>query len=275
LVGTIMRSLGRCAYAARASKAIAAQPYEGVQRTFERIAERRDWRRKPWPYEVTEACEERLHELIGVDWPCDERNGFEEVWNAALGDLAARGLQVGRGAFGGWDDADALLCRLAWCLARHLRPKRIVETGVARGLTTRVLLEALERNSEGRLWSIDLAPLLERSLAQETGAAVPDRLHERWTLLRGSSRRLLPDLVADLGQIDLFAHDSMHTTRNLRFELEQVWPALAPGGAMLIDDIEKNVATGQFLQAHPQTPAVISTSDDGEVLVGCLLKPSR
>jgi hypothetical protein len=89
------------------------------------------------------------------------------------------------------------------------------------------------------------------------------------------SSRLLPDLVADLGQIDLFAHDSMHTTRNLRFELEQVWPALAPRGAMLIDDIEKNVATGQFLQAHPQTPAVISTSDDGEVLVGCLLKPSR
>jgi predicted O-methyltransferase YrrM len=275
LAGTIMRSLGRFAYAARASKAIADQPYEGVQRTFERIAERRDWRRQPWPHEVTEACEERLHELIGVHWPCDERNGFEEAWNAALDDLAARGLQVGRGAFGGWDDADALLCRLAWCLARHLRPKRIVETGVARGLTTRVLLEALERNSNGRLWSIDLAPLLERSLAQETGAAVPDRLHERWTLLQGSSRRLLPDLVADLGQIDLFAHDSMHTTRNLRFELEQVWPALAPRGAMLIDDIEKNVATGQFLQAHPQTPAVISTSDDGEVLVGCLLKPSR
>jgi hypothetical protein len=192
LAGTIMRSLGRFAYAARASKAIADQPYEGVQRTFERIAERRDWRRQPWSYEVTEACEERLHELIGVHWPCDERNGFEEAWNAALDDLAARGLQVGRGAFGGWDDADALLCRLAWCLARHLRPKRIVETGVARGLTTRVLLEALERNGDGRLWSIDLAPLLERSLAQETGAAVPDRLHERWTLLQARAGGCCP-----------------------------------------------------------------------------------
>jgi Methyltransferase domain len=121
---------------------------------------------------------------------------------AALDDLAARGLQVGRGAFGGWDDADARLGQVAWCLARHLRPKRIVETGVARGLTTRVLLEALERNGRGRLWSIDLPPLLERGLAQETGAAVPERLHERWTLLRGSSRKLLPDLVAALIQID-------------------------------------------------------------------------
>ena len=269
------RSLGRLAYAARASKAIATQPYEGVQRTFERVAEWRDWRRPSWPYEVTEAYEERLHELIGIDWPCDERDSFEKVWEAALDDLAARGLQVGRGAFGGWDDADARLGQVAWCLARHLRPQRIVETGVARGLTTRVLLEALERNGRGRLWSIDLPPLLERSLAQETGAAVPERLHARWTLLRGSSRKLLPGLVADLSQIDVFVHDSMHTARNLRFELEQVWPALAPGGAMLIDDVEKNVATGQFRQARSETPAVTFTSDDGEVLIGCLVKSSR
>ena len=67
----------------------------------------------------------------------------------------------------------------------------------------------------------------------------------------------------------------MHTTRNVRFELEQVWPALTPGGAMLIDDVEKNVATGQFRQAHPETLAVICTSEDGEVLIGCLVKPSR
>ena len=271
----IARLAGRLAYAARASKAIAAQPYEGVERTSERVAEWRDWRRPSCSYEVTEASEERLHELIGTHWPCDERDSFEEVWNAALDDLAARGLQVGRGAFGGWDDADARLGRVAWCLARHLRPQRIVETGVARGLSTRVLLEALERNGCGRLWSIDLPPLLERGLAQETGAAVPERLHDRWTLLRGSSRKLLPGLVADLGQIDVFVHDSMHTARNLRFELEQVWPALAPGGAMLIDDVEKNVATGQFRQARPETLAVISTSDDGKALIGCLVKPSR
>jgi hypothetical protein len=275
LADPMTRSLGRLAYAARASKAIAVQPYEGVQRTFERVAEWRDWRRPSWPYEVTEAYQERLHELIGIDWPCDERDSFEKVWDAALDDLAARGLQVGRGAFGGWDDADARLGQVAWCLARHLRPQRIVETGVARGLTTRVLLEALERNGGGRLWSIDLPPLLERSLAQETGAAVPERLHARWTLLRGSSRKLLPGLVADLSQIDVFVHDSMHTARNLRFELEQVWPALAPGGAMLIDDVEKNVATGRFRQARSDTPAVIFTSDDGEVLIGCLVKSSR
>jgi hypothetical protein len=274
VTGAITWPLGRLAYAARASKAIAAQPYEGVERTLERVAQWRDWRRPPWRYEGTQACGERVHQLIGARWPCEERHGFDEVWNAALDDLAARGLHVGRGAFGGWDDGDARLGRLAWCLARHLRPDRIVETGVARGLTTRVLLEALERNGTGHLWSIDLPPLLEDSLGQETAAAVPERLYDRWTLLRGSSRRLLPGLVADLGQIDLFVHDSMHTARNVRFELEQIWPALAPGGAALIDDVEKNAATGRFLQALASTPAVISPSDDGKVLIGCLVKPT-
>jgi len=64
----------------------------------------------------------------------------------------------------------------------------------------------------------------------------------------------------------------MHTARNLRFELKHAWRALAPGGAALIDDVEKNDATGRFLEAHPGTPAVISRSSDGEVLIGCLVK---
>jgi Methyltransferase domain len=266
------RPLGRFDYVVRAAKAVAAEPYEGVERTLERLAERLDKRRPSWRYQPTEGCEERIHELLGAPWPCDEQLAFEQVWGVASADLAARGLQVGRGAFGGWDDADVRLGRLAWCLARHLRPKRVVETGVARGLTTRVLLDALERNGGGRLWSIDLPPLLEHGLAEETGAAVPESLRERWTLLRGSSRRLLGGLVAGLGRIELFVHDSMHTTRNVRFELECVWPALAPGGAALIDDVERNVATGRFLQAHPETSAVVCTSDDGAALIACLVK---
>ena len=188
-------------------------------------------------------------------------------------ELLDRGLAVGRGAFGGWDDGDIRICRLAWCLARHLRPRRIVETGVGRGLVSRLLLEAIERNGMGELWSIDLPPLLERDLAQQTAAAVPERLHPRsWTLLRGSSRRLLPSLVRDLGTIDMFVHDSLHTTRNLRRELDQIWPALRPGGVALIDDVEKNSATADFLLRHPEVEAVISHSEDGQVLIGCLVK---
>jgi predicted O-methyltransferase YrrM len=220
------------------------------------------------------AGEEELHRLLGARWPCEEHAGFQEVWSAAIADLEEGGIDVGRGTFGGWDDGDIRLGRMAWCLARHLRPHTVVETGVARGLTTRVLLEALAHNRRGRLWSVDLPPLLADGITDETAAAVPEPLRDRWTLRRGSSRRALPALLGDLERIDLFVHDSMHTTRNVAFELAQAWPRLAPGGAVLIDDVEKNSATGRFVQTHSNTRAVICPAADEEVLIGCLLKPA-
>jgi methyltransferase family protein len=268
-----MRPFPRLAYVARANRAIAGHPYEGIERVLERITERRDRRRAPWPYVASQACEEQVHAQIGEPWPCKEHDGFDDVWDGALAELEARGIHVGRGTFGGWDDGDPKLARVAWCLTRHLRPARVVETGVGHGLTTRVLLEALERSGRGHLWSIDLPPLLEHRFADETGVAVPERLRKRWTLLHGSSRRRLPALLASLRQVDLFLHDSMHTTRNLRFELDRVWPALAPGGAVLIDDVDKNVATGQFVEAHPGVPCVMARSEDGQAMIGCVVKP--
>lgn len=263
--------LRRVTYATRASRAVLGQPYEGIERTLERLAGWRDSRRDGWPYATTDALERRVHELIGAPWPC-QHDGFEDVWGAAIQELRAQGMQIGRGTFGGWDDADIRLGRVAWCLARQLRPERVVETGVARGLVTHILLAALARNGTGHLWSIDLPPLIEASLAEETAAAVPETLRDRWTLIRGSSRRRLPALIAALGDIDLFVHDSMHTTRNLSFELAHAWPALTSIGAALIDDVEKNAATRTFLQARPDTPAVISPSGDGTALIGVLTK---
>jgi hypothetical protein len=246
-----------------------------LERTAEKVAGWRDARASAFRYVVTESAEARAHEMIGSHWPCQETEVFETVWDETMDDLAERSLSIGRGAFGGWDDGDSRLARLAWCFARHLRPSAVLETGVARGLTTRVLLEALERNGDGRLWSIDLPPLLQEDLASETAAAVPTGLTHRWAFVRGSSRRVLPAVVREMREIDLFVHDSMHTTRNVLFELEQVWPRLAPGGAVLVDDVNRNGAMGRFLQSHPGTPSMICAADDGEALIGCLVKPSR
>ena len=68
----------------------------------------------------------------------------------------------------------------------------------------------MEHNGYGTLWSIDLPDL---RLAWQGGLslAVPAELRTRWTYVRGSSRRLLPAVLADLGQIQLFLHDGLHT----------------------------------------------------------------
>jgi len=222
--------------------------------------------------------DEPLHQLLGVSWPCPASEEFERLWPSVLGSLRARGLHLGRGAYGGWDDADPALARTVWCLTSHLRPAVVLETGVARGLTSRFALEALERNGAGRLWSIDLPPPATRApgLAEQTGAAVPPGLRGRWTLLRGASRRCLPSLVEGLAQlelsVDLFIHDSLHTGRNVRFELDCVWPRLGTAAAAVVDDVEQNAGFRSFAREHPEATALVRDAADGRSQLGCLLR---
>ena len=123
-----------------------------------------------------------------------------------------------------------------------------VETGVAHGVTSRFILEALERSGGGHLWSIDLPPL-ERVWQKQVGMAVGGRNADRWSYIKGSSRRRLPELLSQLGQIDLFIHDSLHSERNVRFELDRAWAAVRPGGALVVDDVDVNWGFQSFTQA--------------------------
>jgi hypothetical protein len=105
----------------------------------------------------------------------------------------------------------------------------------------------MERNRGGELWSIDLPPI-ERIWRQQIGMAVGDRYSDRWSYIKGSSRRRLPVLLTRLGQIDLFIHDSLHSARNVRFELDRAWAVLRPGGAMVVDDVDANWGFQFFTQ---------------------------
>jgi hypothetical protein len=260
--------LQRIRYIARALAALTRSPREGGERIRERIAERRERRVGPFLYAAESDWEATLHILLGVEWPCPARAEFDPLWHDVVHLLTDQELAVGRGAYGGWDDADPAFARAVWCLARHLRPARVVETGVARGITTRFLLEALERNGHGQLWSIDLPPLLERSLRTQTAAAVPERCRNRWEYLEGSSSRVLPRLLADLGEIDLFVHDSIHTERNVRFELDRASAAMRSHGALVADDVHRNPA----FRAYAGPGTLVCPSDDQAGFFGIVLQ---
>jgi predicted O-methyltransferase YrrM len=147
-------------------------------------------------------------------------------------------------------DGDPLLARCCYALVRSLRPQTVVETGVARGMTSAYILAALRANGAGTLHSIDLPPH-DDGAEIEVGALVHPELRDRWQLHRGLARRLLPRLVAELGSVDMFVHDSLHTYRNMRREFGTVWPLLEPGSALVADDIEGNRAFLELRQRQP------------------------
>jgi Methyltransferase domain len=205
--------------------------------------------------------ENDLHQCLDIT-PEAAVEGFWPLWSTVVGALRAQGLAVGPYSFHAWNDGDAGFVRAIWCLVRHLRPVNVVETGVAHGMTSRFILEALENNGTGALWSIDLPPVNPES-RREVGVAVhqPGVPVRRWNYIAGTSRRRLPALLARLGQVDLFIHDSMHSNRNVLFELESAWGHLRPGGVLVVDDIDSNQAFDSFTKRHPDHRSFICTAE--------------
>jgi predicted O-methyltransferase YrrM len=136
-----------------------------------------------------------------------------------------------------------------YAVVRAARPQVVVETGVAGGISSAHILRALARNGTGALFSIDLPNVQAGSRLPQgraSGWIVPEALRGAWRLELGDSRELLPGLLAELDQLDLFLHDGDHSYENMRFEFGQAYPRLGEGGLLLSDDTHLHTAWDDF-----------------------------
>lgn len=106
----------------------------------------------------------------------------------------------------------------------------------------------------------------------EIGVAVPEDLRSRWTYVAGTSRQRLPGLVRDLRRVDLFVHDSLHTARNTCFELGTIWPALGPGGAAVVDDIDHSLGFSRFTARVAPSDCIAARHVTGSGVWGIAIK---
>jgi len=224
-------------------------PIEAYHKAVTRWQERNDRDDTPCGYIPDENWRQRL----GVS--SDDRERTDRLCRSIEATLTAKGIRPGPESYLWWNDGDPALLQAIWCLIRRLNATKVVETGVAHGVTSRIVLEALK--GRGHLWSIDLPPVGAPEVHREIGAAVDESASGQWSLIFGSSRRRLPALLARIAPIDLFIHDSQHSRYNMLFEMSRAWPALRPGGAMVVDDIDNNRAFAEF-----------SRSVHGECLIG-------
>jgi hypothetical protein len=257
----------RLGYTARASWTMLRHPLSGIERVRGRLDRHQDRREltalgvpQSDAYGVAEDWPRLLHEAINAQWPCQETASFGEVWDATISDLTAAGLRVGIASYGGWNDGDRAQAEALWCLVAHMRPATVVETGVAHGITSRVVLEGIQRNGSGHLWSVDL-PAVDPALHCEIGMAVP-----------GTSRDRLPGVVSNLKQLDLFIHDSLHTRRNLCFELDTAWPAVRAGGVAVVDDIDHSLGFRAFIDRAVPGAWIAARHVTGSGLWGIAIK---
>jgi predicted O-methyltransferase YrrM len=144
---------------------------------------------------------------------------------------------------------------LLYLCTRALRPVHFVETGVQNGMSSAYVLLAMAHNGRGHLHSIDLPPIDERILAQGTnplpggkspGWLIPRSLRDRHSLTLAPAEEALPPLMAKLGSIDVFLHDSDHSYEHVMFEAGLVWRSIRPNGCLIVDNIEQNAAFADF-----------------------------
>lgn len=145
--------------------------------------------------------------------------------------------------------------KFLYFIVRMAQPEVMVETGVAHGVSSWTILNALFKNGKGRLYSIDLPDHDLQSynpsnIRQSSGWVVPDVLRAQWELRLGSSDKLLPALLTDLGKVDLFFHDSDHSYENMQFEFATVLPFIRHSGLIISDDVHKNRAFAEFVASN-------------------------
>jgi predicted O-methyltransferase YrrM len=145
--------------------------------------------------------------------------------------------------------------KLLYLSVRALRPRLVVETGPFNGASSTFLLHALEQNGgEGRLVSFDVPDARDAlgvpiPAGREPAWLVPDELRHRFELVLGDTRQALrPRLERET--VDLFFHDSLHTTRHMLFEFRVAWRRLRRGGVLVSDDVFWNPAFWLFTQVH-------------------------
>ena len=141
-------------------------------------------------------------------------------------------------------------CVTMYVLVRLKQPLVMVETGVFYGAMSAMILHAMQRNGSGRLISIDLPNEADGLDPKLRGALVPDRLQANWRLILGDSRVALPRILSELGTVDAFNHDSLHSTRHMTWEFETAWSKVPPGGFLSSHDVLTTPSWERFGREH-------------------------
>ena len=152
----------------------------------------------------------------------------EEVFRSVLHEKSGNNYQDNY-------DCEIGLASFLYAYIQTRKPLTVVETGVANGITTNVIMKALEATG-GTLHSFDIDA---RTQNVYTGSG-------KWYfhLLNGNLEKSLERQVAIIGNVDLWVHDSNHGYLWQTYEYQLARRALSSEGLLVSDDIDSSTAWG-------------------------------
>jgi hypothetical protein len=154
---------------------------------------------------------------------------------------------------------------LIYCYVRSKKPRLIIETGVAAGVSSSILLEALRLNgSPGDLVSIDVT--------EKVGEVIPNNLRSSWTLevldYRNQESSLV-NLLRSYNSSEIFLHDSDHSNAWQITEFKEAFVNLEKCEVFFFDDISPVLI--QYVKTN-HSELKIHVLDEGQKFSGVFLK---
>lgn len=128
------------------------------------------------------------------------------------------------------------------------KPLTVVETGVANGITTNVIMKALEVTG-GVLHSFDID---DRTQNVYTGSG-----NWHFHLLSGNLEESLEAQILKIKDIELWIHDSNHGYLWQTYEYRLARRVLSPHGVLVSDDIDSSTAWGHASRQFLENPTAI------------------
>lgn len=255
-------------------------PQAGMQLLLSKYQSWQDFRRKDSIYKY-ESKKLEIEEIIHLHFPnanCSVQNFKQNIWqledhtNNFFSKLQNETYPSKKKPYPIDYTLDNISSFFLYVLCKMMKPSKVVETGVAYGLSSMYILQALYENKKGILYSID-SVFRPWESEQLIGSAIPSYLRGNWILILGSSSQKLKKLLMSIGPIDIFFHDSLHTFKNMIFEFETAWPFIIKNGFLISDDISNNNAFYEFYSKLNLKPITMLQQADDNSFLGILRKP--
>jgi predicted O-methyltransferase YrrM len=158
-------------------------------------------------------------------------NAHLRTLDAGVADTDAAELKTGWTiGYPGW----GLIYQMLLNVLDWERPNAIIETGTNWGCSTIILAQAIKDSvGGGAVHSVEIEQaFLDKADANLRAAGVRDLV----TLHHGDSLRVLPGLLAQIGEVRAAFLDGAHQHDHAVAEFELILPNLAPGGIIIFDN---------------------------------------
>lgn len=199
--------------------------------------------KKNFTYDLREWCKKKklpdniFYKKIGINNPKNFFTDYKSYYLSAK--LKQKNLNYKMGGMAHLN--------LIYNLVKYFKPKKILETGVAFGWSTLVII--LSKKSNSNLTSIDLSYPTKVS-EKLVGKALPYSFKNKYRLLMGIDHDFLLSFKDQKIRFDFIHYDSDKSYEGRMKNYKLIWSMLNKKGCFVSDDISDNSAFFDFVNSN-------------------------